>query len=474
MWDKFDGSEKVPREVQKKALKFIEEKIQTHDVIGLNLPCGSGKSAIARAVMLEYKDATYITSNNMLIKQMQEFYPDINALIGKKHYTCSKNPQWTCEDAWKLKSHKPCGQCEYYAARKRALEGRESTCYNAISYWYAMKDPRWKAPKVIVVDEADKLIDTLMLISGETFGKSYNPPKNLDFIEIVGWLKEKERVLTEYVNKAPIKDALRGMGELNKVQRMIECITDSPSSYAHDYDEKGDLVVYPISPPSEIIDKILQADKLILMSATLYKSDIPKLTSKTSAYLELDSPIDEARRRITLQPPVYNMTWQTDPELVAMWILDMVKKYPFKGTIVHVTYALSKKLRKYIQEAYVNTPEDKAEVLSRFKEEGGIWLASGCSDGLDLRDDYAGLNLIPILPNPNVADPVQKRRLALPGGLRDYHIGVLRVVQQMAGRSTRHEEDYSRIIIGDKRFKDLVQRYHHELPNSFTDSINWG
>jgi hypothetical protein len=441
-------------------------------VIAINAPCGTGKSAIAKAIMEEFPDAVYMTPNNMLVHQLAEFYPDVNVLIGKKHYTCTKDSTMSCELAMLRKGHRQCKECPYLQAREAYLLGHRPTAFNPISYWYAQKDSRWKKPSVVIVDEADKLIEMLMLISGDTFGSKYKPPRNLnDLIEVADWLKSKLEVLSTLVYNAPAESADKYLGELDKVQRVLSAIELSPENFVFENDDKGDLVIFPTDPPRRVIEDLLNADHIVLMSATLYRSDVEEITNEYS-YLELDSPIDEARRRIIVSPSVVRFNWKTDPVLIADWIREQMIKYPSRNTIAHVTYEDAKKLKKYFKEAYVHTPETKKEVLREFKEKGGLWLASGVHEGIDLPDELCTLNLIPRLPRANITDPIIKRRLARAGGQRGYDISVLKVLQQAAGRTTRHEEDYSTVVVADASFLTLIKKYKHLLPKSFLEAIH--
>ncbi len=475
MFEKFDQSGRSPRQAQKEALNFIQKNWKEYDVLGINAPCGTGKSAIARAIMEEFPDAVYMTPNNMLVRQMKTFYPDLNVLIGKKHYNCVKNPALNCEDAGNSPLHKPCKECPYVIAKNNYLINNQMTVFNPISYWYCQKDPKWKKPKVIIVDEADKLVDMLMLVSGESFGKKYNPPRHLNgLIEVADWLKEKAYTLTQVVLKAETERGFKVLEEISKIQRVLSIITEAPESFVHSFDDKGELVILPIKPPSEIIAKLLNADKLILMSATLYQSDIAKITDKPCAFLELESPIDEARRRIYVNSSIVPFNYKTEPEAIAIWIKEQLVKYPSRNTIVHVTYSDAKKIKKFIKGAYVHDPDTKNEVLEKFKQTGGIWLAAGVHEGIDLPDDICTLNLIPKLPRANIEDPIIKRKLAKHGGQKEYDIQVLKTIQQAAGRSTRHEEDYSTTVIGDKRFLQLIETYKKELPKTFLESIRKG
>jgi Rad3-related DNA helicase len=315
-----------------------------------------------------------------------------------------------------------------------------------------------------------------MLISGNKFDGKFNPPKGMSFLGVVEWLKETERLLLKIIDKAAsVGRTTRALMDLDFVQNTLMGVTNSPSSYVHEYDkETGDLIVFPISPPRELINRLLQCDRLILMSATLYERDVKNITTEPYVFKEFESPIDASRRRITIKEGYTpNMNAETPPELVALWIKDRLKEYPGLNTVVHVTYSMSKKLKKFLPGCLTNEPETKKDVLDEFKRTGGVWLASGCAEGLDLRDKLCELTLIPILPSPNIEDPVYKRRLALPFGQEDYDIRVLKTVQQQSGRATRHPKDKSLTIVGSRRYLTLVSKYRPQLPLAYQEQI-WG
>ncbi len=220
MFESFDGTGTPPRQIQRDFLKFVEENWGAPVNAG-TLPCGSGKSYLAKSIMEEVPGTVYITANNVLVKQMKDFYPDLNVLIGKKHYTCVKSPLTTCEDAWRKRSHRPCGNCDYYKARQAALRDKVPTCYNAISYWFSMLDPAWVPPKVLIIDEADKLVEMMMLVSGSSFGPRFNPPKNLEFIDVADWLRSKETLLQAVVERGDNKVASEAIMDIDRIQRTL-------------------------------------------------------------------------------------------------------------------------------------------------------------------------------------------------------------------------------------------------------------
>lgn len=124
-------------------------------------------------------------------------------------------------------------------------------------------------------------------------------------------------------------------------------------------------------------------------------------------------------------------------------------------------------------EAIVHTgSHDKDEAMKRFKKEGGIWIAPGCAEGIDLPDEECRLNLIPVLPFANIGDPVveaRRRRY----GMKQYERQTLLTFMQQVGRSTRGEQDYSTTVVGDSRVVRLLKAHKSDIPESFLEAVEW-
>jgi Rad3-related DNA helicase len=112
-------------------------------------------------------------------------------------------------------------------------------------------------------------------------------------------------------------------------------------------------------------------------------------------------------------------------------------------------------------------------VLEQFKTRGGIWIASGCAEGIDLPGDLCRVNIIPILLYSNPYSPLVKKQLALPLGHLKYELHTIKIFIQQCGRSTRNESDYSTIYVGDTRLPGLIAKNIKYIPESFVKSIKW-
>ena len=236
------------------------------------------------------------------------------------------------------------------------------------------------------------------------------------------------------------------------------------------------LHVKPIRPPKFITNAMLNAERIILFSGTMFDHDIEELLpGKTYEVLDLPSPIPAEQRPIIYSPVPFKMNWKTPPGDIAAEIKNILQKHPGENTIIHVSYALSKALAPYMPEGtIVNTSDDKIEKLEQFKKEGGIFLAAGCAEGLDLKGNLCRVNIIPKLLYPNMNDPVVKKRMSQPDGDAWVNLETLKVTIQQAGRSTRTETDHSKCYVLDPGFLWRVKKYKDHLPKSFLEAITRG
>jgi Rad3-related DNA helicase len=413
-----------------------------------------GKSAIARALQLTAK-ASIIVSNNVLLDQYGGQYPSVNMLKGKDHY-----PD---EDIYK--------EC-----KRLALAG-EPTIYNPLSLYYS-----GAAPDAVIVDEAHRLPEMLELLCGVELGKTAWKYPSADRAELAPWMLEMvehcKRLAAAYRKAENFKDSVKYYMQADKFQRLSERMAARDPNFVVFEEERRlaikteqYLVIKPVKLPSHYYEMVRGTPRVLLMSATIPRrraEDI--LGSRDFHYLDLQSPIPVHRRAVLFRPG--RLTARSEPAEVAAWIKQQLAE--FEGNaIVHVTYSMGKALAKYFPDAHIHTSETKAETLKQFKKKGGLWIAAGCAEGIDLPGDFARLNLVPILPFANIGDPIVKARMALPHGQDDYALNALITFIQQVGRSTRGEDDHSIAVIGDNRLAQNVGRLKDQLPKSFLEAIKW-
>ena len=477
MFEKFDGTGRSPRPVQIKALKWLEDNwIGGPKFLAINLPTGGGKSFLARSIINEFGDVAYLAPNNVLIDQIIETYPLMNSLIGANHYKCKEDPAFTCRERAKL-GENHCGACPYQDALSRATSG-EATAFNPLSYYYMRMRKGWEPPKVIVIDEAHSFSECIKtLVSFKLSKQKYKYPDTLNVLDLIEWSKEQiktcEKVFTLSTNARMSRAAY---SKYDKLIRMHHMLSKFQQEYSIFHEKDGDdeiLVLEPLNVPSYFMEEFLAVEKVVLLSATLTRYSVEQITCGTEyAKIELESPIDSSQRPVYYRPSGQPMNANTPPSYLAHLIRKTREEFP-GNCICHVTYAVAEQLRPFFPEALIHTKTTKKSTLKRFKVEGGLWLAAGCDEGIDLPDDACRTNIILRLPRPNTMDLTVAKRKALEGGQEWYDIQTLIKAIQQAGRSTRHETDSSSIIICDPYFKRLVDKYRDQLPKSFLESIQW-
>jgi Rad3-related DNA helicase len=120
-----------------------------------------------------------------------------------------------------------------------------------------------------------------------------------------------------------------------------------------------------------------------------------------------------------------------------------------------------------------HTKDTKIEVLNEFLAKGGVLLSAGLTEGVDLKDDLARLNIIVSCRFPNLGSDYVQKKKAQPGGNFWYMLETIKQTVQALGRTTRNEKDYSVSIILDGRFAGLYSKTKDELPRSFREAIVW-
>lgn len=442
----------------------------------------SGKSAIAKAVM-DHTRGHVITPSNVLINQYTATYPETNFLKGKSHYTCHSSGL-SCQEWTNACGQEPCEGCSYTTCKREART--EPTFFNPMSlYYFRMQNPSFW-PSVLCVDECHSIASMVLMMTGTRLHKRtyrYTPDCVNELVLskfLDNHIKGLKKLVAIYKNNT---DRLKEVTEeLERATLTKQGLDEDPQNYAIWEENKtvrgrreSYLHVRPVRPPKFLMDKLLGADKLILMSGTIFPSDIHDLIGDAPhKFLDLPSPIDKAQRPVYYRPVPFPLNYSTDPAAIVKAVEDVLAKHPGENAIVHVSYGLSEKLRPHFSTPVLfNTSSDKDDVLAKFKKDGGVFLASGCAEGIDLSDDLATVNIIVKLNFPDLTDPTVLKRKAMEDGDDWYSLTTLKTTIQMAGRTTRHEKDKSSTYVLDPNFGRLVARHRKTLPKSFIEAIVW-
>ena len=419
----------------------------------MSLPVGVGKSAILRAIQQEFEGTIGVIPTNNLIDQYRETYPDLNYVKGKDHYD---------------------NVTDYYVHKDLAKDG-VSTIFNPMSlYTYLRpfkKDNVWQTnfkSDIVVIDEAHKLVNYVFMLTSLTFKQSeYGFPSHFESdLALLNWLLvAKQKNLEEY--------------DAERIELVRSLIKKNPQDFSWHIETKRFykstetyLTIQPLVPPKKILNKLLNFKKIILMSATLFPSDIWDLGITDYQYLDVASPIHKERRQILYCPAPLPFNFRTRPADVANYISSVLTAYEGLNTIIHVSYSWSQKLKPFFPDALFNTAASKDATLKKFKKNGGVWFASGCAEGIDLPGEECRLTIIPIILKGNIKDPAVVKQLAKEKGQLKYELTAVKNLMQQAGRGTRGEDDFSTTVVGDRSFPGLIMRNRAYIPKSFLESID--
>lgn len=428
--------------------------------------------------------------------------------MGRKHYTCDLYGGMSCETVCESSVHISdegkaggyCGTCVYRRHKELARRGNP-TFFNPMSFMYLLMQmtDKDRAFDTVVIDEAHSLIGMLHMMTGAKFWQSQTalPDDVRNELDVLNWfakvlpnLMKQHKLYSLAVakcdNPRDRKDALKRLqqieDQIDAITNIKKGLTEEPQNYAIWFSEETRhkskdkvLNVKPIKLPRYIVRNLFSGvANVVFLSGTLLEHDLKELVGDEAfTFEDFPSPISKDRRLIYHEPLPYQVNFQTSPQQLAKDILKKCAANP-GNTLIHVTYEWSKRLAPFMPaHVLTNNPENKLQVLDKFKKDGGIFLAAGCAEGIDLPDDLCRTNIIPILAYPNINDEVVKKRKALADGDLWYKLETLKTVIQQAGRSTRHEKDMSKTIVMVPAFKWVAKSVWTKLPESFRESIVW-
>lgn len=460
-----DGSQRPLREFQEVALKWLEENWNDSQVFSIVSPTASGKSLLARTVQRATNGAI-ITNSNLLVNQYRDFYK-ANVFYGMEWYT---------------------NHGAYDEAKYMSCIPEELTIYNPVSFRIAKKQPQFVHPPVIIFDEAHSIISLLQELIGKTcvVNKDERYRQHLDSApNLIRWLKEgivEARIAIQEARfKNSKKKTIRALEAREaKLDDLIFVLETEPETialwYEDVYTHKGTkhyLHIKPTHIPKAFLSQYFKQSKIVLLSATMLPADIREISAgKEYKYLEMGSTIPPERRPFYVIPTESLLSYPTPHKELAEKLDEILTNIPLRPAIVHITYSDMANVSKYLKTPhYFHTPETKKDVLETWLKEGGVLLAGGMSEGLDLHGELCRLNIITKLQFPNLGNDYVQKRLNLPSGREWYALSALKHVVQAYGRSTRGPEDKSVCICLDKRVFKLLNDNKKETPGFFASAV---
>lgn len=482
MFQAGDGTGRDPRTIQLQILRQLRKAWNEDErPIVIEASVGSGKSFIARAIQLEH-GGCIVTPQNDLIKQYRADYPDLNWWWGKDHFRCTDG-MFSC--SWKIQEQKmtPCAGCPFVRNRQAAVSG-QPTIFNPMSLYYLKRfNPDVKFP-VTVVDEAHKVLSMIMTLAGSSFSIEgiRNPERLLKIYNLIPWLEQKLDYAETMKDEA---ERRRSATEIEKWDKRIRKLVPVLDNLKYDPENRAVIIeddklhIKPLWAPKPICDAILGNGRVVLMSGTIFKPDIRDLLKREDYHLiRPPNPIPKENRPIIYRPTNYRINYQVDRSDLAADIEKVIDRYARgRSTIVHLPYSWAHDVAKgFTRDVITHDKESKQQALELFKASpGSILLASGMSEGIDLKGDLCRINIIPKILYPNMRDPfVNKKMNQGYKGQEWYRLEALKDFIQKTGRSTRGPDDWSICIVMDQMFPKLLMQCQKHLPLGFYDAIQFG
>ena len=453
------------------------------------MPVGSGKSLISLTLLREL-EATVITPQNLLVDQYARDYPEINTVKGAEHYRCCSHPTLSCAEVKQLALEKivpHCMNCHY--ERVKARMAQEPSIFNPMSFYFNKKYGGVFRSNLFVIDEAHSLLDMLKLVAtfqfpADKFTVSERTSNEVDFIEFMHKTYEKMNKLYKfYLDLKDVKMSAAIYREMSRLRLVSDEFQTAPERFVvtwyppHDR-VVGKLVVTPVVCPKRITEHFFQGHRVIMMSGTLFPSDVEELAQGAPySYHSLTSPIPASRRPVYRTGTLTACNKDTTTAELVGEVGRWLTRYPEENTIIHTTYQRAPEMAKGVQKlfpnrkVYVFEKNQKINTVEKFKQTGGILIAAGCAEGLDLTDDLARLTLIPCLDQPNLGDIAVRKRKAMIGGEAWYRQQVLKQTLQRLGRTTRHQKDFSLTVISDPGLSGILKTELKYVPKDFLDAL---
>tara|TARA_R110002126_G_scaffold42101_1_gene121987 strand:+ start:10382 stop:11848 length:1467 start_codon:yes stop_codon:yes gene_type:complete len=455
-----DGSSKKPRPNQIRAVDWLRLN-GTEQVRVLTAPTGAGKSWIAKNQAME-QGSVIVVPDNIQMAQYVRVYPELNYLKGKNHYE---------------------SEADFFDAKRRLWQG-EPTVVNIHSWVFWTKFGGFSAKeewgkrfptKILIVDEFHNLHKTLIgMESGKFTRRSHHGlPITEQVTVLVNFFKGELSKVRDSLSGMDRDDTLYEETIFKKYQlsAIITGLADNADEYVIDPDSRYKSVTVTRFEPSDDIVAPFKMCPVIAMSATPRPQDI-KLLGKKVARLDLPSEIPVKHRQIYRVPVPFKMNWQTKLEDIKPYIDKILLKHKGQNGVIHCTYARQAQFEAlYPDFIYHTSGKSKDRALGWFKEEGGILVASGCSEGIDLPGDLCRFQIIPWMVKPNIGDLWVKHRMAKRDGRQWYSWEVLTTFAQMAGRSSRSKEDMSTVYTFDPYIVKIFNDYHKEMWSWFKAAL---
>ena len=466
-----------PNDEQRHLLLSTESNFHEADVIGLEGPTATGKTAVKMAIAswVRSQGLGVVLTNptKVLVNQDEASYPDFPTLKSAWDMPCAiygsaGKAKQRLKRQWK--GHlSECHGCSTYEANRLEAKSGDAVLCNAYTY---MAHRLYK--NVLVMDEGHNTVDMLKSLHTKTWWKTDElrwPAAMWSRDDIAQWvselpegfmLQQKLRpLLKEATTRAPRFSITRTVAPLRG--RLTECIKMVP------IDMRGEA---PLLWPNSV-------KKIIFLSATMNQKDLDTmgLGQRRCVIVPSGSPIP-AKNRPIIPVCATSMSFSAPAaklDKLADFVIDRLNHHQGEKGIIHLPYALAQDLKKVIDcdRLIFHTKESKARSFRRYmkSETDSVLVCSGMHEGIDLVDDAGRGQIIGKIPWPSLGDPAVAAWAERDGAA--YVWATLKEVIQACGRICRTPTDFGVTYIYDSSFRKLLKKAEEDdlVPEWWSEAL---
>lgn len=453
-----------PRPQQRDVLLQLEKCWDEADIFIIDAPVAVGKSRVAITLARWMFKEKHIRSNiivptNVLLQQYRDEFPKMQCIQRKDMYRCINTLDATdiedanCDYISKLQAEdgkpKYCPGCCYL----KAVAMARRSPYMLANYWSYMALKLFKTG--LLIDESHNLLHIIRDMEGKRlWRKDYGYPSTVtNYQQLLDWVSKHPRV---HLDKklGLLKDELENGRQRYLVEKGFDL-------YRGREQECLKLLPLDVRNAKPYFWPAKKISKIVMLSATFSDVDVEQLglTGRRVKQLTVTSPIPKERRPVIYMPIVNSSQAFQDvaARRLATFLNDMNNST--KG-FVHCTYGLASKLHFYLKgdsRFVFHDSENKMELFKQWraspKSSGKVFIGCGLTEGIDLKGDDYGWQVLAKAQYGNLGEPAIKYQAETHP--RDYVWSAMRDCAQACGRICRSPDDYGETYLVDSTFKRL-------------------
>jgi Rad3-related DNA helicase len=496
---------------------------------------GGGKSPLAVAACQSTEKAYILCTTKLLQDQYTHDFSHLSydSIKGKGNYQCNVNLKVNCDigpclgdkkrkiDCLKLK------KCKYYNLKEKIL--KDNIFMTSYAFLFRCSDcGGWLDHRNLAIfDEAHTLEEQLVgfaesVIDINKLIKDWYTPSTItpDIQELIDeipnekyseedtatWLisvyhyvikpkhEEEKKNLAFYsktldpTDRTAVNSLLKEYNKFKRLDFLERKLAGFCDEAGKDwvYEYKNSTVHITPLDISWVFAKFVApyADKFIFMSATILDADTfiktIGLPANETVFIRAESTFDPKKS------PIYSLAMcdtnyqalqqKSNLDQIVKAINIILKQHPDEKGLIHAgNFTIIEYIKNHIKDPrlLIRYEDDTNDViLNRHIMDKGptVLVSSSMEEGVSLDDDLSRWQIIVKMPFLSLGD----KRINKLSKIGDwYQVMCARALVQMAGRSTRSEDDYCKTYILDKKFNYWIGQWKNKgwLPQQFLQRI---